>query len=154
TRGWATATLLTAPYDDPGGTELPSFEGNGDASVSVDISAGTVMSSGDDRPTGEITDEEGRDADAPETVAAPRSVVETDLGGLVPAGLELQRGVLDVEVALEAVLKGVEHHAEPVGVEHLVLDDHVRGDHRDARGDGPGVQVVHGDHALDPAHVL
>ncbi len=67
TRGWATATLLTAPYDDPGGTELPTFEGNADSPVAVDISAGTVMSSGDDRPSGEITDEEVLDADGPET---------------------------------------------------------------------------------------
>ncbi len=57
TRGWATATLLTAPYDDPGETALPSFEGRGDGSVAVDISSGTVMSSGDDRPSGEITEE-------------------------------------------------------------------------------------------------
>ncbi|HLS73638.1 MAG TPA: 5'/3'-nucleotidase SurE, partial [Actinomycetaceae bacterium] len=44
TRGWATASLLSAPYDDPGDTELPSFDGRGDSSVAVDISAGTVMS--------------------------------------------------------------------------------------------------------------
>ncbi len=59
TRGWATATLLTAPYDDPGDTELPRFDGRGDARVAVDVSSGTVMSAGgDDRPTGEITEEE------------------------------------------------------------------------------------------------
>ncbi|MFC4556278.1 5'/3'-nucleotidase SurE [Georgenia faecalis] len=59
TQGWATATLLTAPYDDPQGTELPSFVHAGDrGEVSVDISAGTVMSSGDDAPAGEIVAEE------------------------------------------------------------------------------------------------
>ena len=59
TRGWATATLLTAPYDDPGDTELPRFDGRGDARVAVDVSSGTVMSAGgDDQPTGEITEEE------------------------------------------------------------------------------------------------
>src|SRR5690625_7704927 len=58
TRGWATATLLSAGYDDPGETELPRFDGQGDASVPVDISAGTVMSSGADRPAGEIAAEE------------------------------------------------------------------------------------------------
>lgn len=66
TRGWATATLLTAPYDDPGDTELPSFEGGGDAPVSVDVSAGTVMSSGDDRPSGEIVEETPAEAGEPE----------------------------------------------------------------------------------------
>ena len=60
TRGWATASLLSAPYDDPGDTELPSFDGRGDSSVAVDISAGTVMSAGADVPAGEIAD------DAPE----------------------------------------------------------------------------------------
>ncbi|WP_324649373.1 5'/3'-nucleotidase SurE [Georgenia sp. H159] len=66
TRGWATATLLSAPYDDPGETELPSFEGSGDAPVDVDVGSGTVMSSGDDRPSGEITDEEQGGDDSPE----------------------------------------------------------------------------------------
>src|SRR5699024_6987779 len=60
TRGWATASLLSARYDDPGDTELPSFDGRGDSSVAVDISAGTVMSAGADVPAGEIAD------DAPE----------------------------------------------------------------------------------------
>ncbi|MEE6287274.1 5'/3'-nucleotidase SurE [Georgenia sp. MJ173] len=59
TRGWATATLLTSPYDDAGDTVLPSFEGRGKhGPVSVDVSSGTVMSSGDDRPSGEIPDEQ------------------------------------------------------------------------------------------------
>jgi len=64
TRGWATATLLTAPYDEPGDTELPSFTGRGSAPVSVDIGAGTVMSSNDDKPTGEIVDDQGEAAAA------------------------------------------------------------------------------------------
>ena len=34
TRGWATATLLSAPYDDPAGTELPAFEGSGGPAAS------------------------------------------------------------------------------------------------------------------------
>ncbi|WP_152188504.1 5'/3'-nucleotidase SurE [Georgenia satyanarayanai] len=62
TRGWATATLLTAPYDEPGNAELPSFTGRGSAAVSVDVGAGTVMSSNDDRPSGEITDDQGEAA--------------------------------------------------------------------------------------------
>lgn len=62
TRGWATATLLTAPYDEPGDTALPSFEGHGSAPVAVDIGAGTVMSTNDDRPSGEITDDAGEAA--------------------------------------------------------------------------------------------
>ncbi|TNC18711.1 5'/3'-nucleotidase SurE [Georgenia sp. 311] len=53
-RGWATASLLTSPHDDPGETELPSFDGDGDERPTVDVSSGTVMSSGDDRPSGEI----------------------------------------------------------------------------------------------------
>lgn len=57
TRGWATASLLSAPYDDPGDTELPSFEGRGESSVAVDISSGTVMSAGSDAPAGEIPDD-------------------------------------------------------------------------------------------------
>ncbi|WP_413451947.1 5'/3'-nucleotidase SurE [Georgenia phoenicis] len=57
TRGWATATLLTAPYDEPGETVLPSFEGRGSAPVTVDVGAGTVMTANDDRPSGEITDD-------------------------------------------------------------------------------------------------
>ncbi|PYF98432.1 5'-nucleotidase [Georgenia satyanarayanai] len=60
-RGWATATLLTAPYDEPGDTELPSFTGRGDAPVSVDVGSGTVMSAGDDRPSGEIAEEHVED---------------------------------------------------------------------------------------------
>lgn len=61
TRGWATATLLSAGYDDPGDTELPSFEGRREGPVTVDVSAGTVMSSGADRPAGEIAAEQVAD---------------------------------------------------------------------------------------------
>ncbi|WP_454085110.1 5'/3'-nucleotidase SurE [Georgenia sp. Marseille-Q6866] len=57
-RGWATATLLTAPYDDPGDTELPTFTGRGEAPVAVDVGSGTVMSSNDDLPSGEISEEQ------------------------------------------------------------------------------------------------
>jgi 5'-nucleotidase len=59
-QGWATATLLTASYDDPGETRLPEFTHAGaDGVTSVDVRAGTVMSSGgDDRPSGEIVAEE------------------------------------------------------------------------------------------------
>lgn len=60
-RGWATATLLTAPYDEPGDTALPSFTGRGEAPVAVDVGSGTVMSAGDDRPSGEITEEHVED---------------------------------------------------------------------------------------------
>ncbi|MGC0251346.1 5'/3'-nucleotidase SurE [Pseudactinotalea sp. Z1748] len=62
TRGWATATLLSAPYDDPGQTVLPEFESGG-TDVAVDVGTGAVMSSGDDKPSGEISEElTGRDA--------------------------------------------------------------------------------------------
>lgn len=61
TRGWATATLLSAGYDDPGSTALPRFDGDGTGAVGVDVSAGTVMSTGADKPAGEIADEQAAD---------------------------------------------------------------------------------------------
>lgn len=70
TRGWATATLLSAPYDDPGDTALPEFAGRGGAEVAVDVGSGAVMSSRDEEPSAEISAEEvpdeGGDDDAPD----------------------------------------------------------------------------------------
>ncbi len=58
TRGWATATLLSATYDDPEGISLPHFE-QAAAEVAVDVSSGTVMSTGHGAPAGEIADDAG-----------------------------------------------------------------------------------------------
>lgn len=70
TRGWATATLLSAPYDDPGSTVLPAFEGQGTGrGLDVDVSSGTVMSTGADRPSGEIPPEDPANGPPPEAPA-------------------------------------------------------------------------------------
>lgn len=54
-RGWATATMLRAPVSDDTGLELPAFDHSGASPATpVDVSSGTVMSAGADRPTGEI----------------------------------------------------------------------------------------------------
>ena len=61
----------------------------------------------------------------------------------VAGGLQLDRGVLDVEVPGQALLHRVEHLRGVAVAEALVVDDHVGGEHRQARGDRVGVQVVH-----------
>jgi len=53
-RGWATATLLSATYDNPEGTRLPQFEREHAAPLEVDVSSGTVMSTDRGAPAGEI----------------------------------------------------------------------------------------------------
>lgn len=66
TRGWATATLLSATYDDPEGMVLPQFERAQAGPVEVDVSSGTVMSTDRGAPAGEITGEEVDDDDLPD----------------------------------------------------------------------------------------
>lgn len=67
-RGWATLTMLRAPVDDASGVTLPRIDGTQstaeghEGEALVDVSTGTVMSTGSDRPTGEIVDDDG---DAP-----------------------------------------------------------------------------------------
>ncbi|GAA4418883.1 5'/3'-nucleotidase SurE [Georgenia halophila] len=64
-RGWATMTMLRAPVADDTGLTLPRVDGTQSAAEGhegeplVDVSSGTVMSSGSDAPTGEIKGEEG-----------------------------------------------------------------------------------------------
>ena len=74
----------------------------------------------------------------------------------MPAGLDLERAVLDVEVRRQAALETVEDLAGPG--QPAVVDDHVRRHDRTARGDRPDVQVVHVDHPVDrddvTAHVV
>lgn len=53
-RGWATATMMRAPVDDHAGLELPRFDAAGTGGTRLEVSTGTVMSSGDDQPSGEI----------------------------------------------------------------------------------------------------
>lgn len=57
TRGWATATLLSGTYDDPGETQLPAFSRDRAEEVDVEVSAGAVMSADRTRPSAEITEE-------------------------------------------------------------------------------------------------
>src|ERR1700754_5036972 len=67
----------------------------------------------------------------------------------VAFGLDLERAVLDVEVAGQALVQPVEDGVGATAGRRLVGDDDVGGQHRDAAGDGPGVQVVDVDHAGD-----
>ena len=61
----------------------------------------------------------------------------------VPVRLELERRVLDVEVAGKAVLQLVEQPRQLTVPEARVVDDDVRGEHRQPRGHPRCVQVVH-----------
>ncbi|MFC7407156.1 5'/3'-nucleotidase SurE [Georgenia alba] len=62
-RGWATLTMLRAPVADDAGLTLPRVDGTQSAAAGhegeplVDVSAGTVMSTGADAPAGEIDEE-------------------------------------------------------------------------------------------------
>src|SRR6185437_9683977 len=67
----------------------------------------------------------------------------------VDGGLELEGGVLDVEVAGQAFLELVEQPGGVPVVEAVVLDDDVGGQGGEPGGDGPGVQVVHAEHVGD-----
>jgi 5'-nucleotidase len=64
-RGWATLTLLRAPVDDDSGVALPRIDGAQSAAEGhegeplVDVSTGTVMSTSSDRPSGEISEDDG-----------------------------------------------------------------------------------------------
>src|SRR5829696_6009805 len=75
--------------------------------------------------------------------ADPVSGVMVELVLAVSDGLDLERAVLDVEVPTQALGQAVEHLARPSLGDAALLDDHVRGQHRDAAGDRPGVQVVY-----------
>jgi predicted alpha-1,6-mannanase (GH76 family) len=68
----------------------------------------------------------------------------------VPGRLELEGGVLHVEMAAQAVLQPVEHAAV---VDHPLVHHHVRREHREPGGDRPGVQVVHVADAGQAGHV-
>ncbi|WP_447924645.1 5'/3'-nucleotidase SurE [Georgenia muralis] len=62
-RGWATATMVRAPVDDDDGLTLPSFTAADAAAAGttgplVDVGSGAVMSTGADRPSGEIAEED------------------------------------------------------------------------------------------------
>ena len=57
-------------------------------------------------------------------------------------GLELQGGVLDVEVFVQAGLELVEHGGEVAVVEAGVVNDEVGGEDGESGGDLGGVQVV------------
>ena len=65
-----------------------------------------------------------------------------------PGGLELERGVRDVEVLGEASAQLVEELARAPRLEDLGLDLDVRAEHVRARRDRPHVHVVHRDHHL------
>ncbi|MPV36865.1 5'/3'-nucleotidase SurE [Georgenia subflava] len=74
-RGWATVTMLRAPVHDDSGLTMLRVDGADSAAESVageeqlvNVSTGTVMSSGADRPSGEIKDDDersGPDGEAP-----------------------------------------------------------------------------------------
>lgn len=54
-RGWSPWTLVRGPVADAGELELPAVD-LAEGGVRVDVSTGTVMSTSDDRPTGELDD--------------------------------------------------------------------------------------------------
>ncbi len=62
-RGWATLTMLRAPVADDGGVSLPRVDGTQSAAAGqegeplVDVSSGTVISTGEDAPAGEVEEE-------------------------------------------------------------------------------------------------
>src|SRR3954453_12509192 len=89
---------------------------------------------------------------------APASVVHGRLVAGVRLRLQLERAVLEFEVATEARAERVQHAAAvPVG-QRRIGDDDVRRQHREAGGDGPRVEVVDTDDAVDAedvrAHVV
>ena len=61
----------------------------------------------------------------------------------VAGRFQLERRVFDVEVAGQAALQRIEQLRGMAVVEAGVVDDHVCGEHRQPRGDGVHVQVVH-----------
>ena len=74
--------------------------------------------------------------------------------GLVALGFELEGAVVDVEVLAEAVAEPVEDFAGAAVGEAVGVDDDVGGQHRDAAGDGPGVQIVDVGDTVDVDDVL
>ena len=64
------------------------------------------------------------------------------MGG-VARRLELEGGVFDIEVPGQARLQGVEQLGCVVVAEARIIDDDVRGQGGQVRGEGPDVQVVH-----------
>ena len=67
--------------------------------------------------------------------------------------LELDGGVLDVEVPGQALLQLVQQPGQVPVAETGVIDHHVRGEHRQVRGHRAGVQVVHGVHVRHAEYV-
>ena len=72
----------------------------------------------------------------------------------VAARLDLERRVVDGEVRRHAAAELVEQRPDAALLEALVGDRDVRGQHRHAAGDRPGVQVVHVDDAGHATEVL
>ncbi|MFW2512415.1 5'/3'-nucleotidase SurE [Demequina sp. SO4-13] len=64
TRGWATWTLVRAPIADSGDLVLPRIDMAKESGSSLDVSAGTVMSTGEDAGAGELSDD-GEDGAKP-----------------------------------------------------------------------------------------
>ena len=74
--------------------------------------------------------------------------------GLVGDGFDLEGRVTDVEVLGHALAQLVEDRAHTTGSEGLVGDGDVGGEAGHATGDGPGVQVVEIDDAVDVEQVV
>ena len=65
---------------------------------------------------------------------------------LVANRLELESAVRDVEVPTQAFAEPIQHLTGAALVDAGVVHDDMRGQHRYAAGDRPGVQVVDIDH--------
>ena len=73
---------------------------------------------------------------------------------LVANRLELEGAVGDVEVPTKAFAEPVQHLAGAALADAGVVHDDVRGQHRYAAGDRPGMQVVDVDHTAYPLDVI
>src|SRR5699024_5980050 len=88
------------------------------------------------------------------TPPGERSVVHGLFVAHVPDRLELEGAVGHVEVPVEAIVQRIEGAAPELVVHLIGVDHHVCREHRHSAGDGPGVQVVHVNHAGQGEHVF
>ena len=79
------------------------------------------------------------------------------MGGLmllVADRLELEGAMGHIEMSAQALAEPVQHLARATLADARVVHDDMRGQHRYATGDRPGMQVMHVDHTAYPLDVI
>src|SRR5690348_10570187 len=137
----------------PGWARAPSIQPTMAATATRSTTATSSMpmpSSRSTRPAGTVRTSRSSSTSSTSLTPSPlRRSVRRLLVGRVSRLLELESRVFDVEVSRQARLELVQQRRQLPVHEAGVVDDDVRGEHRQVRGHGRGVQVVDVQDVLD-----